>query len=250
MAISETAQRNHDALFPQHVSTLKVTDPELIEIFDNWAFDEVLRDSVLDARTRLMAQLAAIIASNGISEFRAMLVGALNMGVTPVEAKEIVYQAVPYVGMARVFDFIHVTNAVLEERGVPLPLPGQATTTSENRREKGLELQRALFGERIDQVIANAPKDQLHIQRLLSGHCFGDHVTRSGLDIGTRELLTLSMLAALGGCEPQLAGHVAGNLAAGNDRHTMIDTITQLLPFIGYPRTLNAMRVITENAPA
>jgi hypothetical protein len=38
MAISESAQRNHDALFPGHVSTLKVTDPELVEIFDNWAF--------------------------------------------------------------------------------------------------------------------------------------------------------------------------------------------------------------------
>ena len=36
MAIREDAQRNHDVLFPDHVSTLKVTDPELIEIFDNW----------------------------------------------------------------------------------------------------------------------------------------------------------------------------------------------------------------------
>lgn len=52
MAISEEAQRNHDALFPGHVSTLKVTDPELIEIFDNWAFGEVLEDGVLDSRTR------------------------------------------------------------------------------------------------------------------------------------------------------------------------------------------------------
>ena len=42
MAISETAQKNHDQLFPGHVSTLKVTDPELIEVFDNFAFDETL----------------------------------------------------------------------------------------------------------------------------------------------------------------------------------------------------------------
>jgi 4-carboxymuconolactone decarboxylase len=49
MAISEKAQRNHDALFPNHQSTLKVTDPELVEIFDNWAFDEVIGDAPLDA---------------------------------------------------------------------------------------------------------------------------------------------------------------------------------------------------------
>ena len=41
MAIREDAQRNHDALFPNHQSTLKKTDPELIEVFDNWAFGEV-----------------------------------------------------------------------------------------------------------------------------------------------------------------------------------------------------------------
>ena len=54
MAISETAQKNHEELFPNHKSTLKVTDPELIEVFDNFAFDEVLRHGNLDARTRLI----------------------------------------------------------------------------------------------------------------------------------------------------------------------------------------------------
>jgi 4-carboxymuconolactone decarboxylase len=113
MAIRESAQRNHDELFPNHVSTLKGTDPELIELFDNWAFDEVLKDAVLDTRTRLMVQLAAMIACQAVSEYRVMLGAALQVGVTPVEAKEIVYQAVPYVGMAKVFDFLHATNEVL-----------------------------------------------------------------------------------------------------------------------------------------
>jgi 4-carboxymuconolactone decarboxylase len=95
-------------------------------------------------------------------------------------------------------------------------------------------------------MYAQAPKDQLHIQKYLSGNCFGDYITRNGLDLKTRELLTFSMLAALGGCEPQLAGHVAANLAVGNDRQALINTISQLLPFIGYPRTLNAIKVINE----
>ena len=73
MAISEAAQRHHDELFPGHVSTLKITDPELIEVFDNFAFDEVLRYGDLDTRTRLMVQLAAIIASPGAQEYRRCL---------------------------------------------------------------------------------------------------------------------------------------------------------------------------------
>jgi 4-carboxymuconolactone decarboxylase len=79
-----------------------------------------------------------------------------------------------------------------------------------------------------------------------TAHCFGDHYTRTGVDVPTRELLTFSMLVSLGGCEPQVKGHVAANLNVGNDRARLIDVLTQLLPFIGYPRTLNALRIVGE----
>jgi 4-carboxymuconolactone decarboxylase len=101
---------------------------------------------------------------------------ALTAGVTPIEVKEIVYQAVPYVGMGRAFDFIHTTNEVLVERGVALPLEGQSTTTPETRAEKGLAVEKEILGaEVVEQLYASTPDDELHIQRLLSGNCFGDH---------------------------------------------------------------------------
>ena len=55
------------------------------------------------------------------------------------------------------------------------------------------------------------------------------------------------MLVSMGGCEAQLRGHINGNLNVGNDRALLIETIIQLLPLIGYPRTLNGLRVVTEN---
>jgi 4-carboxymuconolactone decarboxylase len=247
MLPNETARKNHEELFPGHVSTLAVTDPELIEVFDNFAFDEVLRHSSLDTRTRLMVQLGSAIASQAVREYRVMLGAALTAGVTPVEIKEIVYQAVPYVGMAKVFDFLHATNEVFQERGVVLPLPPQSTTTSENRAEKGLAVQKEIVGsDVIDRLYASSPKDQMHIQQFLSANCFGDHLTRTGLDLRTRELLTFSMLVSLGGCDAQVKGHVAANLHVGNDRATLIDVVTQLLPFIGYPRMLNGLRAVDE----
>lgn len=250
MSLSSAAQRNHDALFPDHESTLKVTDPELIEIVDNWAFDEVIEDAPLDVRLRLKVQLASLIACHSVAEYRVMLGAALQVGVTAIEVKEIVYQAVPYVGMAKVFDFLHATNDVLKSHGIPLPLEAQSTTTRENRLERGLAVQKRILGEKIDQMYAQSPKDQLHIQRYLSANCFGDYLTRKGLDLKTRELLTFAMLASLGGCEPQLAGHVGANVAVGNDRQMLINTVTQLLPFIGYPRTLNAIKVINDGTSA
>jgi 4-carboxymuconolactone decarboxylase len=246
--ISEAAHRNHEELFPNHQSALKITDPELIEIFDNFAFDEVLAQTKLDTKTRVMMILASLIASQAVSEYKIMAGAALNVGVTPVQIKEILYQAVPYVGMAKAFEFLHATNEVLTARGVSLPLEGQSTTTPETRHERGLAAQKAIFGTMIDQLYEQSPKDQLHIQRFLSAHCFGDHYTRKGLDLKLRELVTLSILIALGGVESQIKGHIRGNLNVGNDRSILNDLITQLLPWVGYPRTLNALKCLNEVA--
>jgi 4-carboxymuconolactone decarboxylase len=249
---NDAATAAHERLFPGHVSTLAVTDPELIEYFDNFAFDEVLRHTgEVDERTRLMTQLAAMIAVGGVTEYRVMLGAALTVGVTPVEAKEIVYQAVPYAGMARVFDFLHATNDVLTDRGIELPLEGQSTTSPDTRMEQGLAVQKRIVGEKaVDAMDANAPADEQHIQQFLSGNCFGDHYTRTGIDVPTRELLTFAMLAALGGADAQVKGHVAANLNVGNDRAALLAVLTGLLPFIGYPRTLNALAAIDATTPS
>ncbi len=249
MGISETANKNHEELFPNHKSTLKVTDPELMEVFDNFAFDEVISYGNLDTKTRLMVILASLIASQTLSEYKLMLGGALNVGVTPIEVKEIVYQSIPYVGIAKAFDFIHVTNEILESRGIELPLEGQSTTSPETRFENGLEVQKEIFGDIINKMYEAAPENQIHIQRYLSANCFGDYYTRKGLDIKTRELLTFSIILALGGCEPQLKGHIQGNLNVGNDKETLLSTVTQLLPYVGYPRTLNAIACLNEVVP-
>lgn len=247
MTPSFDAQKNHDELFPSPVSTLAQTDPELFAYFDNFAFTEVLRESRMKPTTRLMVQLASMIASQALGGFRVMLGAALTAGVSAVEIKEIVYQAVPYVGMAQVIDFIHTTNEVFTQRGIELPLPRQSTTTRETRAAAGLAVQKLIVGgDRVDLMYAGASADQAHIQRFLSANCFGDHYTRTGIDIPTRELLTFAMLVSLGGCESQVAGHVAANLNVGNNREVLIDTLTQLLPYIGYPRTLNGLGIVNS----
>ena len=249
MGISETANKNHEELFPNRKSTLTETDPELIEVFDNFAFDEVLGYGNLDTRTRLMVILASMIACQALGEYKVMLGGALNVGVTPVEVKEIVYQAVPYVGVAKVYDFIHAANEILESRVVKLPVEGQSTTSPETRFEKGLVVQKAIAGVRFDELYQDSPANQIHIQKYLSANCFGDYVARAGINLKTRELLTFSMLLSLGGCEPQLKGHIQGNINVGNDKKRLLSVVTQLIPYVGNPRALNAIRCLNEILP-
>lgn len=248
--LSEDARRNLTELFPGGISELGDADPELFEIFGNFALGEVPDYGNLDTRTRMLCILASNIASQGQAVYRTMLEGALNAGVTPVEVKEVLYQAVPYVGMARVADFVGLTNEVLEARGVTLPLEGQSTTSPADRFEKGLAVQKSIFGaERIDGMHRTAPENQKHIQRYLSDNCFGDFLTRGGLDVKMRELVTFSMLVSLGGCESQVKGHIAGNVNVGNDKATLLAVVTQLLPYIGYPRTLNGIACLNEVIP-
>jgi 4-carboxymuconolactone decarboxylase len=247
--LTETAVRNHEELFPNHESTLQLTDPELIEVFDNFAFDEVIGYGNLDTRTRVMVLLASTIASQALTEYKVMLGGAMNVAVTPIEIKEILYQSVPYVGISKVLDFIYATNEFLQTKGISLPIEGQSTTTPETRQEKGIAVQKEIFGEMIDRMYHESPEDQLHIQKYLSANCFGDFYTRNGLDLKTREILTLSMLIALGGTESQIKGHIIGNRNVGNDKKTMLSVMTQLLPYVGYPRTLNAIKCLNEILP-
>ena len=248
MNLSEKAKAYHEKMFPGYHSSFLETDPEFIERFDNFAFDEVVNSDDLDDRTRMMAILATLIGSQSIDEYRAMLPAALNFGVTPVEAKEIVYQAVAYLGIGRVFPFLHAVNDILTYRRVKLPLEGQATTTMETRLEAGNQAQVDIFGEEMRNFQNSGPEESRHINRWLADNCFGDYYTRKGLDYKQREMITFCFLAAQGGCEPQLTSHAAGNMCIGNDKAFLIKVISQCLPFIGYPRSLNALRCVNEAA--
>lgn len=248
MSISENAKKYHERMFPGYDSSLAKTDPEFIELFDNFAFDEVVNHDDLDDKTRFLAILATLLGCQGIDEFKAMLVAAYHMGVTPVEMKEIVYQGTAYLGIGRTFPFLHAVNAFCTNQGIKLPLAGQSTTNPENRLEKGIQAQVDIFGESMRDFYQSGSEESKHINHWLADNCFGDYYTRGGLNYQQREMITFCFLAAQGGCEPQLTSHAAANMGIGNDKHFLIQIISQCLPYIGYPRSLNALRCVNEAA--
>lgn len=222
-------------------------DPEFTERFEHFAFSEVPNEQgqQLDEQTRHMAILAALLGCQGVDEFKRALNRALDAGVSPVMAKEIVYQAVDYLGIGRVRPFLDAANGVLLERGVCLPLEPQATTTLENRLQKGIQAQVDIFGEHMRTAWQKG-----HINRWLAANCFGDYYTRTGLTLAQREMITFCFLAAQGGCEPQLTAHAGGNMNLGNGEEFLIKVVSQCLPYIGYPRSLNALFCIAKAAEA
>lgn len=246
MVTREFSKMYNEIMFPGDESKLLENDPEFSELFYNFVFDEVIKQNDLEDRTRIMAILATLIGCQGIDEFKVMLPVALKLGVTPVEVKESVYQSVAYLGIGRIRPFLKVTNDILEKQGVKLPLDNQSTTNKENRLEKGIQAQVDIFGEGMKEFYKSGPEESRHINYWLAENCFGDYYTRTGLNHKEREMITFCFLSAQGGCEIQLISHVLANIRLGNDKEFLIKIISQCLPFIGYPRSLNALRCVNN----
>ena len=241
MKINDKAQQYHDRMFPNYVSSFLTTDPEFIVFFDNFAFDEVVNQNDLDDKTRFIVILASLIGVQGFDEFKAMLSPALNFGVTPIEIREIVYQSVPYLGIGRVISYLKEMNRFFIEKGIKLPLENQSTTNESNRLEKGIEAQVEIFGQHMRDYYKSNDEDVRHINRWLTESCFGDYYTRGGLDLKTRELITFCFLLSQGDTDNQIKSHIEANIRMGNDKEFLLKVVTQLVPFIGYPRCLNAI---------
>ena len=75
---------------------------------------------------------------------------------------------------------------------------------------------------------------------------FGDIYTRPGLTLAQRELITIAALVALGGLEPQLRGHTRGALNVGCTPTEILETVIHTVQYSGFPRALNAIRVVTD----
>lgn len=222
---------------------LHTTDPEFAERFEYFAFNEVVNEEnqQLQPAARYLAILAALIGCGGTEAYKETLPRALQNGITPITAKEIVYQAADYLGYGRMLPFLNITNEVLTEAGVKLPLDGQATTTLDNRLQKGIEAQAEIFGEHMKEAWKSG-----HINRWLAGELLrGLLYPKRAQPGGTR---AHHLLFSYGAGRLRTAAYRSRKrkYEYGNDKEFLIKVVSQCLPYIGYPRSLNAIACINK----
>ncbi|TWD93415.1 4-carboxymuconolactone decarboxylase [Neobacillus bataviensis] len=246
---AEKSKEKYKQLFGNGVPGAYATDPDFQDILSRFIFGEVFYQGNLDDKQRELITLVVLAANQTLPQLKAHVGAALNVGLTPVEIKEAVYQCAPYIGFPKTLNAINEVNEVFKSKNIGLPIESQKQTEEDNRFEKGLATQVEIFGDVIKKMQESAPANQKHMQEYLSAFCFGDFYTREGLDLKTRELLTLCIISTLGGCESQVKSHVIGNKNVGNDKETLITAITHCLPYMGFPRTLNALACVNEMIP-
>lgn len=200
---------------------LYATDKEYKERFD-YFLEEVKNDegNKLDEPTRYLAVLSVLMGNQGICAYEEVLEKALDV-LSSVQVKEMVYQATDYLGYGRMLEFLKVTNEVFNK--------------------KGIQAQVDIFGEHMNEAWKKAT-----VNKWLASNCFGDYYTRTGLDLKQREMITFCFLYGQGGCEPQVMAHIQGNLNLGNDKAFLTNVVLQCVPYMGYPRSLNALACINK----
>jgi 4-carboxymuconolactone decarboxylase len=240
----ERAQKKYQELFGAP-AVMSATDPELMSILQRFIFGEVFYTGNLDDKTRELITITALTTNQTLPQLKAHTNAALNVGVSAVEIREVVYQCAPFIGFPKVLNALDTINSVFNSRGIKLPLENEGTVQENERFDKGKEKQFPLYGDGMKQNMKDLHGEFAEfIPTMLTETCFGDFYTRGGLDIKTRELIIYCALATLGGTERQMASHAVGNLKVGNSKETLISAMVQCYPYIGFPRISNAINVI------
>lgn len=245
----ELCKENYTALFGGEALNGGGTDPEIMDILQKYIFGEVFRTGDLDIKTREMITCVCLATMQQLPQLKGHTGAALNVGVTPIELREAVYQCAPIIGFPKVLNAMTAVNEAFTERGIKVPLETQTTVTEENRYEKGHEIQYPLYGDRMKEAMKDVPGGMGEkVARFLTEVHFGDFQTRNGLDTQTRELLTYCVLTVIG-AEPQLHAHLRANLKAGNSKERVTAAVIQCMPYIGFPAALKALNIIKDFLP-
>lgn len=243
MEVTKEAQNVYEKLFGSKPQP-SPTDPEMLAILQNEIFGEVFSTDVLKDSTRELITVAVLAAMQTLPQLKAHIAAALNTGATPLEIRETVYMCAPFIGYPKTLNAIAAANEVFAGRGITLPMDNGAAVSYENRYDSGKHIQAPLYGDEIQDKFRNLPGDfSKFVPKLLTECCFGDFYTRSILDVKTRELLALCILAAIH-AENQLEAHVQGAHLCGNSILELTAALVQSLPYIGFPYALDALHCV------
>ncbi len=246
----ERTEQKMQELFHSHAAGDEGSDGEFMQILQRYIFGDVCYTGSLDNRMRELVTVTVLTALSTLPQLKAHVQASLNAGCTAVEIREAVYQCAPFIGFPKTLNAIGAMNEVFTQSGIELPLPSQKTLTDEEddeRYQKGLEFQAPVYGTEIADRYAWLPGEFAHaVPRFLTELCFGDFNTRTGLDTKTRELLTVVLLAALGGAEVQVKSHVEGALKTGNTKEEVVCALIHAGCYMGIPRLFNALNACRE----
>ncbi|WP_328998197.1 carboxymuconolactone decarboxylase family protein [Kribbella sp. NBC_00709] len=111
------------------------------------------------------------------------------------------------------------------------------------RYQRGLEVLNAVDGGSAPGVMQSLADIAPALAHHIVAFGFGDLYSRPALEPRQRQLVTLGILAALGGCEPELEVHVRTSLNVGLTPTEIVEAFIHTAGYAGFPRAINAITV-------
>ena len=115
---------------------------------------------------------------------------------------------------------------------------------ADDRLSRGWETLTRVNATQSPRVVAELDELAPDLARFVVEFGYGDCYERPTLEPRHRQLVTIGALVAMGGCEAQLAVHVAVGLNVGLSPDEVVEAVMHALPYVGFPRTLNAVAVV------
>jgi alkylhydroperoxidase/carboxymuconolactone decarboxylase family protein YurZ len=209
---------------------------------------QTVNSQALNPRQQNIVTISAFTAKGDLEKLKTALNEGLDAGLTINEIKEVLVQMYAYAGFPRSLNAISTFIAVMDERekkGLKDELGREASPLPSNksRIELGTEIQTRLIGApATGGYIAFTPA----IDEFLKGHLFGDIFGRDNLDFQSREIATISALAAMEGVNPQLQGHFNVGFNTGLTQAQMAGLISVLESRVGSKEADNATAVLEK----
>ncbi|MFB8169004.1 carboxymuconolactone decarboxylase family protein [Kitasatospora purpeofusca] len=116
----------------------------------------------------------------------------------------------------------------------------ETASTRQERFDRGLAVLTAVDGEAGQRVIDSLADVHPELAHQIVAWGFGEIYSRPGLQPRDRQLVTLGMLTALGGCEPQLEVHLNAALNVGLTPAEITEVLLHSTGYCGFPKALNA----------
>lgn len=120
------------------------------------------------------------------------------------------------------------------------------STSNLDRRNHGLDVLAKIDGHAGTAVIDSLAEVSPALGHHVAAFAFGDIYDRPGLDARSRQLVTIGILTALGGCEPQLKVHVGAALNVDLTPDEIVEAMLHAAVYVGFPRALNATLAAKE----
>lgn len=205
----------------------------------------------LSSKQKSIIPIAAFTASGNLPKLEAALIKGLDAGLTVNEIKEILVHSYAYAGFPRALNGINTFSAVMnkrKEQGIIDTIGKEATPVPADfdQNAYGHKIRNELVGRDILERTSGYPVFTPIIDQFLVEHLFADIFYRDVLNHQERELVTIGILAAMPGTEPQLKAHLGVSMNVGLNKAQLEDYVVVLRQEVNADSADRAAKALSE----